>query len=222
MAITTQTAIPGSQAWPPILKDTPGIGDRRQDRKRCTASTASRFSSRTRWPAPLKIWMSALGMKCRHNSANCIRRGHHAVDGVVMLVHNYSVEAQLIGEQKLRQITLVECMARFRIIIFVREIDPRRSVILMIFRQVHLRHKVHKIKANRATHREPPWPRADPADAKNWVRRFWTFCSERPRTATPSTAILFRAGLPRKRHRQIGMSRQRDWLGRTCSTHSVR
>ena len=44
---------------------------RDQDKNRCTASTASRFSSRTRWPAPLKVCNSALGRYWRQMSAVC-------------------------------------------------------------------------------------------------------------------------------------------------------
>jgi len=47
---------------------------RGQDRKRCTASTASRFSSSTRWPAPLKVWNCTLGMCRRQSSAFCTGR----------------------------------------------------------------------------------------------------------------------------------------------------
>ncbi len=87
---------------------------------------------------------------------NQTRRRHHAVAGVVVLVDDDGVEADLVGEQKFSEIPLIKFVAALGIVIFVREVDPERFVVLVILRQMHVRHKVHKIETDSAAHGDLP------------------------------------------------------------------
>ena len=126
-----------------------------------------------------------------------VRRRHHAVGGVVMLVDDDGVEAELVGEHELGQIALVERMAALGIIIFVREIHPQRLELLVVLGEMHVGKKMHEIEANIAAHRYLPFrftheagpggPAASPAFGECHAARFAS-PSKQP---CPPQAVLF-------------------------------
>jgi hypothetical protein len=87
---------------------------------------------------------------------NQTRRRHHAVAGVVVLVDDDGVEADLVGEQKFSEIPLIKFVAALGIVIFVRKVDPKRFVVLVILRQMHIGHEVHEIETDSAAHDDLP------------------------------------------------------------------
>ena len=63
-----------------------------------------------------------------------------------MFVDYDRVKADLVGKDELRKIALIKRVALLGVIIFVREIYPKRLVDLLIFRQVHIVHELHEVK----------------------------------------------------------------------------
>ncbi len=78
-----------------------------------------------------------------------------------MLVDHDRVEADLVGNHQFRKIALIERMPLLGVIIFVRKIDPGRFVVLMIVREMHIRHEVHEIETDGAVHRDLPLATAE-------------------------------------------------------------
>ena len=74
-----------------------------------------------------------------------------------MFVDYDRVKADLVGKDELRKIALIKRVALLGVIIFVREIYPKRLVVLLIFRQVHIGHEVHEVKTDSTAHRNLPW-----------------------------------------------------------------
>jgi hypothetical protein len=81
----------------------------------------------------------------------------------VVFVDHHRIEPDLVGDHEFRKVALIERVALFGIVIFVRKIDPGRFVVLMVLGKMHIRHEVHEIETDGAVHRDLPWRRRDRA-----------------------------------------------------------
>ena len=69
-----------------------------------------------------------------------------------MLVQHDCIESQTIRQNELLYVALIELVTFFRVIEFIREIDPRRFVVFVVFRQMHVGHEVHHIESQSCAH----------------------------------------------------------------------
>ena len=67
-----------------------------------------------------------------------------------MLVDHDAVVAELVGEHDFVEVALVELMPAFGIVIFVREVDPQRRKLFVVFRQMHIGHEMHEVETDAA------------------------------------------------------------------------
>jgi hypothetical protein len=72
-----------------------------------------------------------------------------------MLVDDDRVVAEPIRQNQFLQVTLIELVAALRCIELVGKIDPSGFELLVIFRQMHIRHEVHRVETKSA-HSSPP------------------------------------------------------------------
>ncbi len=123
------------------------------------------------------VWIFEVGRRAPHadlgvpdlrndRRGDQVRRRHHAVRRIVMLVDDDGVEAEAVGKHELRNVLLVELMPAFGVVKFVREVDPERREVLVVFRQVNVRHEMHQVETDIAAHQSLPLA-ADAARTRN-------------------------------------------------------
>ena len=86
-----------------------------------------------------------------------------------MLVDHDRVVAEPIRQHQFLQVALIKLVAALGVIEFVGEVDPGRFELLVVFRQMHIGHEVHRVET-KSTHPSPP------ASRMRWVRETRVSC----------------------------------------------